>query len=392
MTFFRPALPFLAITLALSACDTPLDMDLRGAFGNAPSTADAARAPVPPRPEPDERGIISYPGYQVAVAKRGDTLGKLARRIGTDPQELARYNGIQTGDPLRQGEIVALPRRVTEPEGGPIRPASDVDIAALADGAIRRADAETIETSALEPAPHTGAEPLRHKVERGETAYSIARLYEVPLRSLAEWNGLGADFTVREGQFLLVPMADRAAASGAPLDATTPRTVEPPGAGSSTPAPPSATRPLPRQDQPSTAEIRRNAEDPSAAPDLSSEQTASAPGRMGFPVQGDIVRDYAKGRNDGIDIAASPGSPVTAAADGVVAAITEDTNGSPIIVIKHPDNLLTVYSNVGGVTVAKGDSVTRGAKLAEARSDGPGAVHFEVREGFESVDPTPYLR
>jgi septal ring factor EnvC (AmiA/AmiB activator) len=46
-----------------------------------------------------------------------------------------------------------------------------------------------------------------------------------------------------------------------------------------------------------------------AAPDLS-QSSATASGRMALPVQGDIVRDYEKGKNDGIDIAASPGSAV----------------------------------------------------------------------------------
>jgi murein DD-endopeptidase MepM/ murein hydrolase activator NlpD len=75
-----------------------------------------------------------------------------------------------------------------------------------------------------------------------------------------------------------------------------------------------------------------------------------------------------------------------------VAAITEDTNGVPIIVVKHAGNLLTVYSNVDNVAVRKGDSVRKGGKLAEVRSGSASAVHFEVREGFDSVDPTPYLR
>ena len=112
---------------------------------------------------------------------------------------------------------------------------------------------------------------------------------------------------------------------------------------------------------------------------------------MAFPVRGDIIREYQKGKNDGIDIAADPGTPVKAAASGVVAAITEDTNGVPIIVIKHEDNLLTVYSNVGAVAVKKGDQVTRGQKVAEIRREGAAALHFEVREGFDSVDPAPYL-
>ena len=126
MNFSRTSAPLLAGTaiLMLTACsDQPLDFDLRGAFGNAPSTAEAAANATANRPEPDSRGIISYPGYQVAVARRGDTVASLASRIGVDPRELARYNGIQTGDLLRDGEVVALPGRVAEPSGGPITPA-----------------------------------------------------------------------------------------------------------------------------------------------------------------------------------------------------------------------------------------------------------------------------
>ena len=54
-----------------------------------------------------------------------------------------------------------------------------------------------------------------------------------------------------------------------------------------------------------------------------------------MPVRGDIIREYQKGKNEGIDISANPGSTVKAAASGVVAAITEDTNGVPIIVMSN---------------------------------------------------------
>lgn len=383
---FRPA-PLLAGALLMltAACDKPLDLDLRGAFGNAPSTAEAARNATAERPQPDDRGIISYPGYQVAVARRGDTLATLAARIGADVQALARFNGIQPGDTLRQGEIVALPNRVAEPAGGPIQPPG-VDITTLAGAAIDEADAAQVQTSALAPAPQVGVEPVRHRVERGETAFTIARLYNISIRSLAEWNGLGPDFAVREGQYLLIPVA-LPGEETEPFDATSVPATEPPGAGTPTPLPPSSVKPLPEVDtKPAAAPVEST-----AAPDLS--QNAPAPdARMGYPVRGDIIREYVKGKNDGIDIAASPGTPVKAADRGVVAAITEDTNGVPIVVVKHTDNLLTVYSNVGNVGVRKGDKVKRGQKLAEIRRDGTAALHFEVREGFDSVDPLPYLQ
>ena len=382
MTFPKRPATFLAGTalIWLAACDTPLDFDLRG--GKAPNTAAAARTATAARPEPDSRGIISYPGYQVAVARRGDTVASVAARVGANSEQLARFNGVQTGDVLRAGEIIALPGRVSEPTGGPIQPPNS-EITSIAGTALDTAQSSQVTTTALDPAPQTGVEPIRHKVERGETAFTIARLYDVSIRSLADWNGLGSDFAVREGQYLLIPVA-MPGQKTEPFD-----TASAPGQGSPTPTPPSATKPLPAEDaKPAARPVK-----PAAAPDLSKNRTTASTkqSRMGFPVQGDIIREYQKGKNEGIDISANPGAPVKAAATGVVAAITEDTNGIPIIVIKHADNLLTVYSNVGSVAVKKGDQVARGQKLAEIRREGTAALHFEVREGFDSVDPMPYL-
>ena len=63
----------------------------------------------------------------------------------------------------------------------------------------------------------------------------------------------------------------------------------------------------------------------------------------------------------------------------------------PILVIRHANNLLTVYAGVDEIAVEKGDSVRRGEQIAVVRSAAPPFLHFEVREGFDSVDPGPYL-
>jgi murein DD-endopeptidase MepM/ murein hydrolase activator NlpD len=377
----------LSVLALLAACSEPLDLDMRGLMNGGFNTADAARAATAPRPAPDNRGIISYPNYQVAVAQRGDTLATLAARVGLPAEELARYNGVQTGDPLRAGEVIALPRRVAEPSPatgavttGPIRPASEIDITTLASDAIERS-APT--PAAARPAPQTGTEPIRHQVKRGETAFTVARLYNVSVRSLAEWNGLDSAFTLREGQYLLIPVVTAAPE----VEEDTP---PPPGRGSPTPEPPSASQPLP--DAPAA---------PAAAPAAAAtppanvgRQTAASASNaaMTFPVQGSIIREYAKGRNDGIDIGAAVGTSVKAAASGQVAAITRNTDGINILVIRHPDNLLTVYTHVDNITVAKGDAVSRGQAIAKVADFEPSRVHFEVRKGFDSVDPMEYLR
>ncbi len=110
-----------------------------------------------------------------------------------------------------------------------------------------------------------------------------------------------------------------------------------------------------------------------------------------MPVSGSIIRAYAKGRNDGVDISADAGSPVVAAADGTVAAITRDTDQVPIVVLKHAGNLLTVYAGVDQLTIKKGDKVKRGQKIAVLRAGSPSFLHFEVRQGLESTDPVPFL-
>lgn len=375
----RVAISGAAAALALAGCTQPLDLDLRGNFGNAPSTAEAAQNVSAERPDPDARGVISYPGYQVAVAQRGDTVQSVATRIGVDGSSLAQFNGVSPGDTLREGEVLALPTRI--PEAG----AGAVDVTALAGNAIAEAQLGQSNAAPLDTRA-SGIEPIRHRVARGETAFTIARLYSVSVRSLAQWNGLDANFSVREGQFLLIPVVLPDTNTSAVQTASV--TPLAPGQGSPTPLPPSASQPLPDEETvPAAQPVESN-----AAPDLGSDTTARASdARMIFPVQGDIIREYSKGRNDGIDIAAAPGTAVRAADTGTVAAITTDTNGIPIIVVKHDENLLTVYSNVENLGVKKGDEVRRGDKLAEIRREGTSAVHFEVREGFESVDPLLYL-
>ena len=364
---------------ALSGCDN-LDFDLRNNFGNAPDTSNAARQATSARPKADDRGIISYPNYQVAVARRDDTVTSVADRVGLGAGELARYNGISADTKLRKGEIIALPRRVSEPSPatgaittGPLQPET-VDITILADGAIQRAGNGT-------PKPAntpSGVEPVRHKVERGETAYSISRLYNVSVRSLAEWNGLGANLSVREGQYLLIPVASAnqlADATGATQ----------PGAGTLTPVPPSSTKPLPAE-----AATPKPSTPPPASPNLGGKSTAASNARLLYPVQGNIIRAYSA-KSDGIDIAAKAGTPVKAADAGTVAAITRDTEQVPILVIRHKGNLLTIYASVDAITVKKGDRVSRGQTIAKVRAANPSFVHFEVRKDFDSVDPIPYL-
>ena len=388
----RPLL-VCAAAAALAACSDGNDWDLRSA-GNGFDTTSAVQKAIAARPSPDDRGIISYPGYQVAVARKGDTVASVADRIGVNSGELARFNGLTPDVALRGGEVLALPGRVAEPSPATGAANGQIDITTLAEGAIDRASG-TGATSAGQPtataaplapaapaASPPGTQPLRHKVRRGETAYSIARLYNVPVKALADWNGLGPDLSVREGQYLLIPVAKDA-------PAPQPAAVTPPGQPSPAPEPPSAATPLPTTSPAAAAAPGPKAP---ASPDLAKTRTAASSSQFDMPVAGKIIRGYAKGKSEGIDIAAAAGSAVRAAGDGEVAAITQDVDRVPVMVVRHSDNLLTVYANIDGIKVKKGDKIKRGETIATVRKGSPAFVHFEVRKGFDSVDPMPYLQ
>tara|TARA_R110002096_G_scaffold15036_6_gene52968 strand:+ start:3410 stop:4600 length:1191 start_codon:yes stop_codon:yes gene_type:complete len=389
---------FLMISVALgglSACSTSnLDWDLRGLTGGSLDTRDAALQATQSRPRPDGNGVLSYPGYQVVVARRGDTVRDVANRIGTDPQELARYNALKPDDLLRADELLALPRRVEAAQmiagaappggtasgaiiGGPIA-TTRLDVTSVASGALDRAAGSA--PSVAPPAP-AATQPARHQVKRGETAYSISRSYNISVRALAQWNGLGPDLNLREGQYLLIPLPTDTA-PGAGGDSA-------PGQGSATPVPPSAALPLPAEKTLPTAAKDSNTP---KSPDLGQQRTTVSASAYTMPVEGKIIRGYAKGRSEGIDIAAPAGTTVRAAADGTVAAITKDTDQVPILVIRHADNLLSVYAGIDAVRVAKGAKVTRGQSIAVVRKASPSFLHFELRKGVDSIDPMTKLQ
>ena len=144
--------------VALAACKD-FDFDLRD-MGNGFDTSSAVQT-LPGRPRPDDRGVISYPNYQVVVARRDDTIRGIAIRLGLDANELAEYNGIDPDVILRRDEIIALPTRVAEPSPatgaigtGPIQP---FDVTAVATTALDRADASgtTVTAAPIAPAAAT---------------------------------------------------------------------------------------------------------------------------------------------------------------------------------------------------------------------------------------------
>lgn len=384
----RATLALGASAIALSGCINTgaLDWDLRQGRGD---TSQAARQATAAAPTPDGNGIISYPDYQLATARRGESVASMAGRLGTSPEALAQANALRPTDPLREGELLLLPDRVSavpQPAviGGAALPGNggSVDITAIATTALDEAGPTPVAPSPAASTPVPG-QPLTHRVARGETAFIIARSYNVSAKALADWNQLGPDMAVREGQTLIIPIATAAAPDPEPVPTA-------PGAGSPTPEPPSAKKPLP-DEKTEAAGTKPKATPPS--PDLGSDATGASATKMAMPASGKIIRAYDAKKNQGIDIAAAAGSPVKAAEAGTVTVLSSDTNGKGIVIVRHPGTLLTVYVGVTGMVVKKGDKVKRGQEIGKVAPGDPPIMHFEVRDtSKKSYDPADFLQ
>jgi murein DD-endopeptidase MepM/ murein hydrolase activator NlpD len=97
----------------------------------------------------------------------------------------------------------------------------------------------------------------------------------------------------------------------------------------------------------------------------------------------------------GIDLAAPLGTPVTAAADGVVVAVMHTRVGyGNYVIIAHGAGIMTLYGHLLETDVNTGDRVTRGKRIGLEGSSGLSTgphVHFELRVNDLVFDPMLYL-
>ncbi len=118
-----------------------------------------------------------------------------------------------------------------------------------------------------------------------------------------------------------------------------------------------------------------------------------------WPARGKLTSGYGWrwGRmHKGVDIAAPIGTPVMAAAPGVVVKAGWNNGGyGNMIDIQHPDGTLTRYAHNKRLLVHTGEAVQQGQQISEMGSTGFSTgphLHFEVHPmGKKAVNPIAYL-
>jgi lipoprotein NlpD len=193
--------------------------------------------------------------------------------------------------------------------------------------------------------------PMKHRVVRGETLFSIAFRYERDYHQLATENHIAPPYTIKVGQWIWI----KRLYSNPPAFKTRPR------------------------------------------PQPLVQISPTTKSRYGWiaPVYGPIVSSFSptEGRK-GLDIAGRRGDVVRAASNGIVAYAGSGLAGyGNLIIIRHQNQVLTAYGHNLKNRVREGQSVKVGQTIADIglvdrRYWG---VHFEIRERGQPVNPRRYL-
>jgi murein DD-endopeptidase MepM/ murein hydrolase activator NlpD len=333
------------------------------------------------RPGGALRQARDNPGERAIEVQSGDTLYHISRRYSVNMRALIETNDLDAPYALDRGDVIYLPP------------------------------------------------PNVHVVERGETLYSVSRRYNVDTRSLALLNSMQRPWTIWPGDELLLPPLAReqeravVMPQAAPVIAASAPIVAPQVAKPIVPTSPNdkpisltnsakglESKPVdkamdktldkPVEQKPATVKAA-----PKPAPALPPAPPKSTPAPVAgardfvWPISGDVLKGFGTSadgiRNDGVNIAASHGAEVKAAAGGeVVYAGSELAGFGNLILIRHPGGWVTAYAHSDALKVKEGDLVKQGQTIATAGKTGNASqtqVHFELRKGKEPVDPALHL-
>lgn len=273
------------------------------------------------------------------VVKAGETLRGIGHRSGAGSEAIARVNGLRYPYTIREGQKLAIP-------GG-----------------------------------------RYHRVSAGETGIAIAAAYGTAWNRIVEINALAEPYMLRNGQRLLLPddtprkplsMEQRAAAFRIDIDDVL-TGGQPASGGGKPPAASSQPRPLPSHV-------------PIAEP-------AHFAGGFAWPARGTLLSRFGPGaggaRNNGIDIAIPAGTPIRAAADGVV-AYAGDTVAvfGGLMLVNHGDGWVSAYGHASRVDVVRGQKVRQGQIIGLSGDSGYASrpkLHFELRKDRAPVNPVDHL-
>ena len=145
--------------------------------------------------DPDE--LVAFNRHTV---KKGETISAIAKKLKVSRTDLAEANYLKTTAKLAAGQQLIIPRAPTTI----LAARTDTPAPLTESRSVDAVVASNVQPPAVESeSAASDVTPITHRVKRGETLFSIARLYQTTIDALKEANSLTGS-AIRAGQRLTV--------------------------------------------------------------------------------------------------------------------------------------------------------------------------------------------
>ena len=338
--------------------------------------------------KPEDKPVSS----DVVIVAKGDTLYSLAKKNNTTIAELAKINNLKEPYALSIGQKLSLraPKTVETKIEKPVKKPIEKPIPnVISEEKVKQIKAEktkqTVVKETVKPTSTKRVDVEEITVAKGDTLYSLSRKYEIPVNDLAVMNKLSAPFTLSVGQKIKVPKLKSVKTKPAVVE----KKVEQTKTAKSEKKPDTKVQEKPK-------ETKKSVETKNTTQKIAARSSS----KFSWPVRGTILSGYGPKNgglvNDGINISAPLGTIVKAAENGVVAYAGNEVKGmGNLIIIQHSDGWMTVYAHLNSMDVRRGTRVSVGQAIGKigktGKVDKP-QLHFEIRKGTKSYNPTNYLK
>ncbi|MEJ0062650.1 MAG: M23 family metallopeptidase [Alphaproteobacteria bacterium] len=226
-------------------------------------------------------------------------------------------------------------------------------------------------------------------VDKKTTAYAAARKYKVPMDDLIVLNRLRQPYVIWPGQEIILPLGGSGDLTSTVTSGMSSGWGGSGGSGSDVTA-----SELPPPNYSSSAVSKGGLGAPT--PITPSDEDR---GMFIWPVEGPLLSSFGPKtggtNNDGLNIAVPRGTPVQAAANGIVVYAGNEMKGyGNLVLIRHGDGYITAYAHLDRMVVDKDSVIAKGDMIGTVGSTGDVTgpqLHFEIRKDGKSIDPLPLM-
>lgn len=311
-----------------------------------------------------------HPDEDVLFASGVDVAAPLAPELAA-PVKLAPMQPVEA--------TPAAPSRMTFEAVAP-KPGDSLRVLAQREGCLPELLALINEVDDLD-APLPSDESLEvyrgpvqvHRTRKGDTLWALTRRHRIPLRELLWFNRLRT-LQLTVGKDLYIP----------------------------------ATELSPALVRRATSDLTTSVLITRARRQMSGEDKARASATRGVvvsrPVQGKITSGYGWRRHPilkrssfhrGVDIQAPEGTLIRSFQPGKVVFAGDAGPGGKSVILRHADNVYSIYAHCAQIHVTKGDEVPAGTGIARVGATGRATaphLHFAMKRGATAIDPLPFIR